>query len=91
MPEEETKKEEKPEEYLFVDGHFTNLEGLARKIQGELSASGQKIETDEDAISHAFAGFDIGTHLTDAFDTERLGQFLEEFGDAWKKVAKGGK
>jgi hypothetical protein len=85
MAEEEAVKE--PDYFVYVDGHFTNLEAVARKIQGGILTSGGTVETDEDARSSALAGFDLGAHITDAMDEERLGQLLEEFEQAWKKAA----
>jgi hypothetical protein len=85
--EEEEKENEPKMEYIMVDGHFTNLEALARKIQGQIIASGGEVHADEDASSHALVGFDLGAHITDDMDEEKLGQFLEEFEEAWAKVA----
>jgi len=74
-------------ESVYVDGHFTNLEALARKIQAGIIAVGGIVETDEDAITSALAGFDMSAHITDTMNEESLGQFLDEFEAAWLKVA----
>jgi hypothetical protein len=87
MDEEEEVKEEV--KFVYVDGHFTNLEALARKIQGTILAAGGEVKTDEDASSSALAGFDLGAHVTDDMDEDRLGQLLEEFDEAWVAAAAG--
>jgi len=84
MSEEEEKKEN---EFIYVDGHFTNLEALARKIQAGIIASGGEVHADEDAAESALAGFDLAAHVTDIMDEEKLGQFIEEFLEAWKTAA----
>jgi hypothetical protein len=85
MAEEAVKE---PDYFVYLDGHFTNLEAVARKIQGEIVMNGGEIHADEDASSSALAGFDLGAHVTDDMDEERLGQLLEEFDQAWRKVAR---
>jgi len=83
-------EEVKAGQVVFLDGHFTNLEALARKIQAGIIANGGTVEVDEDASSAALAGVDLGAHITDSMDDEALGQLLDEFEEAWKKVAGGG-
>ena len=80
-------EEKKENEFVYVDGHFTNLEALARKIQAGIIAAGGEIHADEDAILSAFGGFDLTAHVTDSMDDNALGQFLEEFAEAWRNVA----
>jgi len=80
-------EEVKADQIVYVDGHFTNLEALARKVQGSILATGGTVETDEDASASALAGLDVGAHITDDMDDERLGQLLEEWDSAWQAAA----
>lgn len=79
---EETKEEFKS---IYQDGKFINLEALARKLKLSIIEKGGAMPSNEDEILTVLGAWDMASHETDSMDTERLGQFIEEFLEAWDR------
>lgn len=71
---------------VYQDGRFINLEALARKLQLSIMEKGGKLPENDDEILTVLGAWDESAHETDSMDTERLGQFIEEFIDEWHQA-----
>jgi len=80
-------EENMQEEYksVYQDGHFINLEALARKLKLSIIEKGGALPTNEDEVLTVLGAWDEAAHETDSMETERLGQFIEEFLAAWDR------
>jgi hypothetical protein len=76
---------------VLHNGRLMELDALAREIQGNVLSMGGKLPTGEEEIESLFAAFDASAHITDQMNEEELGEFLEEFNEAWKRALEGPK
>jgi hypothetical protein len=70
---------------VYQDGRFINLEALARKLKLSIIEKGGALPTNEDEVLTVLGAWDMAAHETDSMETERLGQFIEEFLEAWDR------